>query len=290
VQVPSHQHSKSRCGLNTSWTSKLASCTIDFAGKIVFFEGRGSDNLPKEIKGKAKWSTSIWELQGNGTYYILVQGRTTAVEYINHRWYFTRYWEDIQRFSTGNTFQLTRPEDYSLGTPEQPYLDERDQCWLYQIAGTSGSQSNTEPALLPEEEDLPIGDSLVGNELSTELGAMTTTTVAHAQGGGVVTLLSENPMNAPTAVAAQMQPNQGGGGMNPPSGPAGGGEPLGGGSGPPLEGGAPPPGGGNPNPGPFNPPGLPTGGQTNSCIIGLPEIFNGNRAKMEKFEKEFSQG
>ena len=59
LTAPSTLYIKSSCRLNISWTSKLALLTIQFNSEKninVHYKGHTRDNLPKEIRGRARWT------------------------------------------------------------------------------------------------------------------------------------------------------------------------------------------------------------------------------------------
>ena len=93
----------------------------------VHFQVRKRDDLPKEIKGKAKW-TQIGER--DWSYTVHVEGNPRPVEYINDAWYRTRWSVDAQKYYTNLSQKIEHPEQLGLGTKTTPILSETDQRCL----------------------------------------------------------------------------------------------------------------------------------------------------------------
>ena len=189
------------------------------------------------------------------------------VEYINDKWYWITWNGNAHAYSSSSDKFVKDPNNRGLGTKAKPYLSQEDS---ERLASTSklpesegeSEQGATEPPTR-QSEDIPVGNQSDDEELATQVGLkMTTTTVAHARGGGMVTLPIENPMQPPTAVAQQMGDLQGE--LNPPPSNRPYGRPPGdlpGGGG----GGGPPPGDGGGNEDNYD-------DQPGDDIAGLPNL------------------
>ena len=133
---------KSHCGLNTSWTSKLASIRITFKdNQNVYYQPCGRDDLPKKIRGKARWTllkARDW------SYVIHVEGKPHSVEFINDTWYRTGWSADVQSFYTNANQRITHPEQFGLGTKEAPILSEEDQKCLQGVPITEETHNGQE--------------------------------------------------------------------------------------------------------------------------------------------------
>ena len=90
----------------------------------VYYQPRRRDDLPKEIRGKARWTlqkTRDW------SYVVYVEGKARTVEFINDAWFRTGWSVDIKSFYTNKNQKITHPEQFGLGTKEAPILSEEDQ-------------------------------------------------------------------------------------------------------------------------------------------------------------------
>ena len=232
------------------------------------------------------------------------QGKLFPVEYINHKWYWVGYTSKRHKLFTTPTRRIARPSVLGLGTKEEPYLEEPDQLQLKE-KGRELSQepSEDEPTKEDTEEDLdlnlPIGDPNIDDDLATVIKNMSTTssstTVAHARGGGAVSLPLQNPMlpqgnpmsNTPATTTPQptqggSQPLGGGGGGSGGSGGGGGGSGRGGGGG--GGGGGPSPAGGQAaQQGAAQPQNNPV----LTRLVGTVETFTGDRSKTNLLMKQF---
>ena len=245
-------------------------------GKNSHFNRRVKDNLPKEIKGVAKWYKAPDRDWG---YVINRENKLHYVKYINDNWYWTGWYRSTRQFHTNITKRIEKPELLGLGTKSRPILQEED-CKRIEKAPVVNETSDghkagpSQQTIVREEsgdaEDQPIGDTKIDNNLSTLIGTqMTTTETTTMMQHTVEALLrggpaqEDNPMRPSAAIAEEVHNLQGqnlygqGGGeppddFQPPTQTFGAScHPGGGGGGPP--------GGGCPG-GPPGPPGGPLNG------------------------------
>lgn len=267
--------------------------------RIVHFPTRGRNDLPKEIKGKATWGRYKDQ---ESAYFVALGDGNHAVEFINDQWYWVEWYANAHAYRSSCDRFVRDPAKYGLGTKENPYLSPEDAERLNK-ASTSKlpesegeEESNAAEPPTRQSEDIPIGNRSDDEDLATQVGAkMSTTTVAYARGGGVITLPLENPMQPPSAIAQEVEYQQKGKEPERPYGrPPG--DIQGGGGG---DGGDPPPGddgggddhnyGEDDGPAGNNPaPGLPHFGiPTTRTLAGSVTTFDGDRSKSIDFEKEF---
>ena len=90
----------------------------------VHFQVRRRDNLPKEIKGEAKW-TQIGER--DWSYAVHVEGNPRPVEYTVYAWYRTRWSVNAQKYYTNLSWRIKHPKQLELGMKTMPILSEVDQ-------------------------------------------------------------------------------------------------------------------------------------------------------------------
>ena len=128
LSAPSTLYLKTHCGLNTSWTFKLALLKLTFEhNRNIYYEAWGRDNLPKEIRGKARW-TKIEDR--DWSYVIHAEGKPCSLEYINDAWYQTGWSADAQRYFTNSSQKIKHPEQFGLETKGRPILSTEDKKCL----------------------------------------------------------------------------------------------------------------------------------------------------------------
>ena len=124
LTAPPTLYIKSCCGLNTSWTSKLVSIKIMFKdNQNIYYQPRGRVNLPKEIRGKARWTlqkTRDW------SYVVYIEGKARSVGFINDVWFRTGWSADVKSFYTNANQRITHLKQFGLGTKEALILSEED--------------------------------------------------------------------------------------------------------------------------------------------------------------------
>ena len=220
-----HCHLSPATDLTQAELLKLALLKFDISDeeKNTHFVGRLKDDLPKEVKGAARWykaSDREW------SYVLWRENKLRYVEYINDTWYWIGWNEKAKAFYTNRTNCIEKPELLGLGTKSTPILQEEDHKRIEKVpaidetsdgheAGPSRHtivQEDTE-----EDEDQPIGDAKIDDDLSTILGAQMTTTEtatmtqhmveALLRGGGPVQ--EDNPMRPSAAIADEVRNLQG---------------------------------------------------------------------------------
>jgi hypothetical protein len=157
---------------------------------------RQADDLPNEIKGKAKWS-SHQGLNGESAYYIINKGQVGALEYINDEWYWLRYNKNAGLCYSAPTFRISNPAIFGLGTKALPFLTEEDCIRLQAYPADKGKQPEEDKSQIAAEETATDLDEDLAfqyahdEDLATTLaGHMATTTItetaqtAYARGGG----------------------------------------------------------------------------------------------------------
>jgi hypothetical protein len=179
--------------------------------------------------------------------------------------------------------EITQHLTIGLGTKKAPYLEEADAAQVHSKESddtepTDVSKTNTEP---PEEQDTPVITRQESQVIDQLASIMSTTTIAN---------ISTIPQGTTGLSQVTTVPPQGGGRSGPPGGGTPPGQPTGGGppAGPPGGGGRPPTGGppGGAAPAAAGIPNLPR--VQNGMLKGaVPTTFDGNRAKMDQFIREF---
>ena len=183
----------------------------------VHFQVRRRDDLPKEIRGKARWT--LLESR-DWSYIIHVEGKPCSIEYINNMWYRTGWSADTQKYFTNLSQRIEHPEQSGLGTKTTPILSETDQKRLQGVPSIkkTNDDQEEEPStrregfldqeainciLLGDAEDQHIGDACTNDELLTLIGKVEMTITktmtetaqqaaeAHIKGGGPT---DENPI------------------------------------------------------------------------------------------------
>ena len=218
LTAPPILYLKSRCGLNTSWTSKLASLKLTFPdNQNVHYTARRRDDLPKEIRERARWT--LLENR-DWSYVIYAKEKPQLVEFINDTWYRTTWTKETGRYFMNLSQRIRHPKEFGLGTKAAPILSEVDQRRLQGVPSIEETHDGWEegPSTRLKDEDQPIGDTWTDDELSTliERVEMTTTEVAtetaqqiaeaHIRGGGPA---DENPMQPSPAIASEVRTLQG---------------------------------------------------------------------------------
>ena len=135
----------------------------------VHFQVRKRDNLPKEIKGEAKW-TQIGER--DWSYAVHVEGNPRPVEYINDAWYRTRWSVDAQQYYTNLSRKIEHPEQLGLGTKTTPIPAEVDQRRLQgvpRIEETNKGQKEGPSTQLQEDPEAEETNSGQEREPSTRI-------------------------------------------------------------------------------------------------------------------------
>ena len=120
---------------------KLASIQLELsADQWTVVPHRRADDLPTELKGD---KLSFLNRRDEHGYYITVGTKNTAVEYINHKWYYLAYDQQTRTYLTKETLTLT----------EQELLNQRLAC----VAPPPPSNLLTarEPTLVVPKEDKP---------------------------------------------------------------------------------------------------------------------------------------
>ena len=194
----------------------------------VHYEANGRDNLPKKIRGKARWT----KLRDRDWSYIIhAEGKPRSLKYINDVWYQTGWSADTQRYFTNSSQKIEHPKQFRLGTKTAPILSEVDQKCLQGISSTEETNDSQEEGpsmrrggfrdqealnqiLRGDAEDQPIENKCTDDELSTLIGKVEMTTTetmtkatqqivkAHIREGGPV---DENPMRPSIAIADQVR-------------------------------------------------------------------------------------
>ena len=152
----------------------------------VHFQVRERDDLPKEIKGEAKW-TQIGER--DWSYAVHIEGNPRPVEYINDAWYRTRWSVNAQKYYTNSSRRIEHPEQLGLGTKMTPILSEVDQSRLQKvprIEETNEGQEDGPSTQLREDPEAEETSSGQGGELSTRiLGLLDQETLGRVLHGNV---------------------------------------------------------------------------------------------------------
>ena len=119
-------HLGSAANLTQAELPKLASLQLQLneEGKNSHFHGRARDDLPKEIKGVARWYKAPNREWG---YVINRENKLRYVEYINDNWYWTGWYESSGQFYTNISKKIEKPELLGLGTKAKPILLEEDR-------------------------------------------------------------------------------------------------------------------------------------------------------------------
>ena len=308
---------------------KLASLQFPISeeGKNTHFIGRLKDDLPKEVKGAARWYKAP---NRDWSYVLRRENQLRYVEYINDTWYWIGWNKSARQFYTNHTNYIEKPELLGLGTKSKPTLQEKDRKRIEKVPAidetSDGHEAGPSRRTIVQEdtedtEDQPIGDAKIDDDLSTLIGTKMTTTEtttatmtqqtleALIRGGGPVQ--EDNPMRLLAAIADEVRNLQGqnlygqGGGeppddFRPPARtfetgrrPGGGGPPGGGrrpGGPPGSPGGGPlggPPGGNNNNRDWNDLEGDNEGCYLTGKINGHVNDFDGDRTKARKFQNEF---
>ena len=194
-------------------------------GKNSHFHGRPRDDLPKEIKGVARWYKAPNREWG---YVINRENKLRYVEYINDNWYWTGWYESSGQFHTNISKKIEKPELLGLGTKAKPILQEEDRRRIEKVPAVeeTSDRHETGPSrrtIVQEDtedaEDQPIGDAQLDDDLSTLIGAKMTTTEtttatmtqqmveALMRGGGPAQ--EDNPMRPSAAIADEIRNLQG---------------------------------------------------------------------------------
>lgn len=85
----------------------------------VHYEACIQDNLPREIRGRARW-TKIGDK--DWSYAIHIEEKLQFLEYISDMWYWTVWSTDAQRYFTNLSQKIRWPELFGLGTKNKPIL------------------------------------------------------------------------------------------------------------------------------------------------------------------------
>ena len=110
----------------------------------VYYQPRGRDDLPKEIRGKARWTI----LKARDWLYVIhVEGKPRSIQFINNTWYRTGWSADIKSFYTNANQRIAHPEQFGLGTKETPALSEEDQRRLQGVPSTEETHNGQEERL-----------------------------------------------------------------------------------------------------------------------------------------------
>ena len=194
-------------------------------GKNSHFQARLKDDLPKEIKGVAKWYKAPERDWG---YVINRENKLRHVEYINDSWYWTGWYGSARQFHMNTSKKIEKPELLGLGAKAKPILFEEDHKRIEKVPAidetSDGHEAEPSRHIIVQEdtedaEDQPIGDAQLDDDLSTLIGAkMTTTETATAtmtqqtvealmRGGGPVQ--EDNLMQPSVAIADEVRNLQG---------------------------------------------------------------------------------
>ena len=180
------------------------------------------DDLPKEIKGVAKWyKAPDWDWG----YMINRENKLRYVEYINDNWYWTGWYRSARQFHMNIIKRIEKPELLGLGIKSRPILQEEDCKWIEKapVVNETSDRHEARPSqqtIVWEEsedaEDQPIGDTKIDDDLSTLIGAqMTTTETTTMMQHTVEALLrggpaqKDNPMRPSAAIAEEVRNLQG---------------------------------------------------------------------------------
>ena len=183
----------------------------------VHYTARGRDDLPKEIRGRARWT--LLEKR-DWAYIIYAEGKPRLVEFINDTWYRIAWSKGTGRYFTNSSLRIQHPEEFGLGTKAAPILSEADQKRLQGVLSIEKTHNGREEGLSTRlrDKDQPIGDARTVDELSTliEKVEMTTTEAmtktaqqtveAHIREGGPI---DENPMRLSSTIASKVRTLQG---------------------------------------------------------------------------------
>ena len=198
----------------------------------VHYQARIRDDLPKEIREKARW---ILLGERDWFYIIHTEGKPRSIKYINDSWYRIGWSVDAQRYFTNSSQRIEHLEQCGLGTKTAPILSEVDQKRLQGVPSIEETHDGQEEGLstrigglLDQEafnqilhgntKDQPVGDTHTNNELSTLIGKVKMTTTetmtkatqqlvkAHIRGGGPI---DENPIRPSPAIVSEVRTLQG---------------------------------------------------------------------------------
>ena len=107
----------------------------------VHYTVRRRDDLPKEIRGRARW-TLLEDRDWSNVVYA--EGKPRSVEFINDAWYRIAWSKDTGKFFTDLNQRIQHPEHFGLGTKTAPILLEVDQRRLQGVPSTEETQDGQE--------------------------------------------------------------------------------------------------------------------------------------------------
>ena len=213
----------------------------------IHYLTHGRDNLPKEIRGKARWT--LLENR-DWSYVIYAEGKPRSVEYINEAWYRTAWSKETGRYFMNSSQRIRHPEQFRLGTKTTPILLEVDQKHLQGVPSTEETQDGQEerlntgkaPEIAKADDDQEEGtstrilsfldqetlkrvlhrdleeDTCINNELSTLIEKVEMTTTATVTKAAQQTAeayireggpIDENPMRPLSAITSKVRTLQG---------------------------------------------------------------------------------
>ena len=142
-----------------SYQATLAEITLVFPrgeDDEVHFDNRTEPDLPKEIRGKARWVEANKHYPKAHYEACFNDDQWEPVEFLNKRWYWI--YRESDHWTAAKSDKVNKPREFGLGTQANPYLESPDQKRLRLEEEASDTTSPKEQSRTSLENDEPTVD------------------------------------------------------------------------------------------------------------------------------------